>query len=440
VIDAVVRPLADAFLQVGVYVAVLVAGFGFLQLRFGDRMTDYLARHGRLGVLVAALLGVSPGCGGAILVMPLYVRGKLSFGAVVAALTATMGDSSWIVIAADPGFALRIHALLFAVGLVSGYVVDLLGIKPRRRSPARASESVSVAAESGSAPVARSASADNARSSDRNVCSSASNVHPSGSSVCASGPAAADVSASPSAAADVPTSSSAADPGPRGGSRGDSGLSAAGCGTARLAGRRGGGTAAAFWGVTTPAFLVSVPVVFHLVDPAVLRPETLGGLDLYLAFGVAGTAVALLILVVRGFRAPSAHSADAPSGVKGVLRRSADEASFITFWVAVAYLGWEAVSRLSGFDGSGLMLTGISGIVAAALIGLVPGCAVQIVFTGVYVAGGLPLPALVANAVSQDGDALIPLAALDRRAALLAAVVTTVPALLTGFAALATGL
>lgn len=72
----------------------------------------------------------------------------------------------------------------------------------------------------------------------------------------------------------------------------------------------------------------------------------------------------------------------------------------------------------------------------AAGIGLIPGCAVQIVFTGLYVSGGLPLPTLVANAISQDGDALIPLAALRRHSAALATVVTTVPAAAVGAALL----
>ena len=39
----------------------------------------------------AAALGALPGCGGAIIVVTQYVTGRLSFGSVVAVLTATMG-------------------------------------------------------------------------------------------------------------------------------------------------------------------------------------------------------------------------------------------------------------------------------------------------------------------------------------------------------------
>ncbi|SIR71042.1 putative manganese transporter [Micromonospora avicenniae] len=369
--ELVLRPLADAFMQVGVYVAVMVALFGWLRWRYGDRATDGLTKHPRLGPLVGALLGVSPGCGGAIILMPLYARGKVSFGTVIAALTATMGDSSWVVIAWNPLFALKIHLLLFAVGLATGYVVDALGIDPARRGRSVAAEAARVAAPAAPAGL-----------------------------VAAGGP----------------------DPG---------------------ASRRllGGllprvPAAKAFWGLTTPAFAVSVPVVFQMVDPGTLT-RAFGGIDPYLALGVLGTCTAVVIFAAgRGRFADDTLETAHPRSFRATLRHSAREASFITVWVAVAYVGWQVFTTTTGFDGSQLALTGLLGVLVGAGIGLIPGCAVQIVFTGLYVSGGLPLPTLVANALSQDGDALIPLAALRRHSALLATVITTIPAAAVGAALL----
>lgn len=368
-VEFFVRPLADAFMQVGVYVAVMVAFFGWLRYRYGDRVTEGLARRRRWGPLLGALLGVSPGCGGAIILMPLYTRGKVSFGTVIAALAATMGDSSWVVIAADPAVAFWIHLLLFGVGLVTGYAVDLAGIAPEtiwKRAP-RLAPGVAGGADPGG------------------------------------------VGSRPSALVAPGLTASSGRP--------------------RIF--------AAFWGLATPAFLVSVPVVFQLVDPAALA-QPLGGLDPYLVLGVVGTLTALLIFAAgRGRLADDSLESAQPRSVRQTLRHSAHEASFITVWVAVAYLAWQALSGLTGFDGSQLMLAGVAGVLVGALVGLIPGCAVQIVFTGLFVSGGLPLSTLVANAVSQDGDALIPLAALRRRAAVLATLITTVPAVLTGLTVLA---
>ncbi len=47
----------------------------------------------------------------------------------------------------------------------------------------------------------------------------------------------------------------------------------------------------------------------------------------------------------------------------------------------------------------------------------------------------VPFAALLANAISQDGDALFPLLAIDRRSSLIATVITTIPALLLGIGA-----
>jgi len=69
--------------------------------------------------LVGALMGVSPGCGGAIFMMPLYLRGVVSFGTLVATLIATMGDSSFVIIAQRPLLALLIHGTSFVWGWVA---------------------------------------------------------------------------------------------------------------------------------------------------------------------------------------------------------------------------------------------------------------------------------------------------------------------------------
>ncbi|MDW5324179.1 putative manganese transporter [Plantactinospora sp. KLBMP9567] len=396
-IELFARPLADAFMQVGVYVAVMVALFGWLRWRYGDRVTDHLTRRPRLGPLVGALLGVSPGCGGAIILMPLYARGKVSFGTVVAALAATMGDSSWVVIAADPVVALKIHALLFAVGLATGYTVDLLGVDPanavrprtgrwtRRVTAARASEAGLPAGAVRPYPAARAGADD--RAGAAGTCPASVTVA---------------VALAPGAVPGRPVRMSLV-----------------------------------FWGLTMPAFLVSVPVVFHAVDPQRLS-GALGGIDPYLALGCCGTLVALLIFAAgRGRFADDTVATATPASRRDAMRHSAHEASFITVWVAAAYLGWQVLSTTTGFDGSQLAFAGMVGVLVGALIGLIPGCAVQIVFTGIFVSGGLPVTTLVANAISQDGDALIPLAALRRRAAATATVITTIPAILVGLALLA---
>lgn len=186
-----------------------------------------------------------------------------------------------------------------------------------------------------------------------------------------------------------------------------------------------GALPAVLWLVIGGGATVSVPVTFQLLDPA----------RLYLLLGVLGTTVALIVFLRHGCRlADDDERTASETSLVGVLRHGGHEVAFVTVWVTVAYVAWSLVTHITGFDGSQLPVHGLLGVIVGACIGLVPGCAVQIVFAGMFAAGGMPLATLVANTVSQDGDALLPLLALEHRAALLATVLTTVPALVTGLA------
>ncbi|MDX1621624.1 MAG: putative manganese transporter, partial [Nitriliruptorales bacterium] len=114
--------------------AALLALVGIVQRRTRTSLGELLRSHARVAPLAGAALGATPGCGGAIVVMPLYMRGDVSFGTVVATLVATMGDSSFALIAGAPTTALFVHGVLLVVGVGVGYLVDASGWEPGRRS------------------------------------------------------------------------------------------------------------------------------------------------------------------------------------------------------------------------------------------------------------------------------------------------------------------
>lgn len=376
-IDLLVRPLADAFLDVGVFVAVFAAVAAVLRWRLGDRFDDLLRRHPRGGPALGAVLGVSPGCGGAILVVPLWARGHVSFGTVVAALTATMGDSSWALWAGDPGTALRVHAGLLVVGVITGTAVDALGIQPRlpaslsSRETTSATPHVSLAPVISLAPVLTGGRADSG------------------------GPAGAPV------------------------------------GAVRQCGQALGAIGVLFWLFTGAGAAFGIPAAFVPADPLATAP--VAQLDPATVAGLAGSLVCLLVFVSRkGTFCDDLPGTVGPSGLGAGLRSAAGETAFVVVWVAVAYVALAAVDTLLGLPLEALPLTGAVGVVIGALVGLVPGCGLQIAFTGLYLEGAAGIPALMANALCQDGDALLPLIAVQPRAAILVSGITVVPALLTG--------
>ena len=122
--------LADAYYQVSVFVAATLFVILLCEQASKRDLGDIFARHKKWQVPMAAGLGVLPGCGGAVVVTTQYIRGKMSFGGMVAVLTSTMGDAAFLLLAKAPGDALIVFAVSCVVGVTSGYVVDFFA---RRR-------------------------------------------------------------------------------------------------------------------------------------------------------------------------------------------------------------------------------------------------------------------------------------------------------------------
>lgn len=122
--NVVISAVADAYLQVSTFVAATLLIFFSLEKFFNFDLSEKLKRAGYLQVPIAAALGALPGCGGAIIVITRYLTGNLSFGAVLATLTATMGDAAFLLIAKEPTTGLFIVFLGFFVGSITGWTAD----------------------------------------------------------------------------------------------------------------------------------------------------------------------------------------------------------------------------------------------------------------------------------------------------------------------------
>ncbi len=116
--------VSDAYIGVTSFVAGTLLLFFTLEKYLKIDVKNILLNRPKLEVFISSLLGALPGCGGAIIVLTQYSRGKASFGSVVAALTATMGDAAFLLIAREPTTGLLILLIGFFVGYVSGLLVN----------------------------------------------------------------------------------------------------------------------------------------------------------------------------------------------------------------------------------------------------------------------------------------------------------------------------
>ena len=121
-------------------------------------------------------------------------------------------------------------------------------------------------------------------------------------------------------------------------------------------------------------------------------------------------------------------------GSRQLLGRVMEDTSFITTWVLVGFLAYEFFVHWTGINLQEIFqwsrpLLPLLGVVA----GLIPGCGPQVLVTTLYLNGLVPFSVQLGNAISNDGDALFPAIAMQPRAAMVATLYSSLPALLLAY-------
>ncbi len=86
-------------------------------LRNGPRIKQYM---------VASSIGALPGCFGAFTNVSLYVHGLITLGALTGAMAAASGDEAFVMLALFPKTAVILILILFVLGVLVGWITDLL--------------------------------------------------------------------------------------------------------------------------------------------------------------------------------------------------------------------------------------------------------------------------------------------------------------------------
>lgn len=144
--------------------------------------------------------------------------------------------------------------------------------------------------------------------------------------------------------------------------------------------------------------------------------------------------VAVLLSVVMWTLSPLSDIRLCISKQRPLSMRVIDTTNFVTFWVICAYVSYEVVIYAFDLDLADLFGTWKYLVpLVALLVGFIPGCGPQIVVTALYLNGALPFSALIANAISNDGDALFPALVVAPKASIIATLYSAVPAFLVGY-------
>ena len=386
IFEVIVVSMRDAFLAVTVFVAAMVLLFSWLQYISAGRFVDTIRANTAWQPVIGALMGITPGCGGAIVMMPMYARGYVTYGTVIATLIATLGDAAFVLIGAavtDRSFiapVIAVHLISFVVGISWGYLVDGMKITP-------------------SNPLGKFSPNYNDNSPSRT-----------------------DLQETNENMSEVFDDLGREEK--------------TGWGYFLL---HQGYTV--WWIVTSLGLIFAILLLVWNAQDADFtleinyNPLTLDGFITWV--GLIGTSLSVILYISQKnwiSDDSEASIGDKLYSLRETMIHSASETAFVTFWVMSAYLIFEFSMLFSGMNEADLAHfgDGIIAVILAAVIGLIPGCGPQIIAITAYTKDLISFPALVANAISQDGDALFPLLVRHRVASIWATVHTTIPALIVG--------
>ncbi|MGL4987686.1 MAG: putative manganese transporter [Cetobacterium sp.] len=369
----------DSFFKVGVFVSLSLILIGLIDYKFNGIIIKILEKDQKNGVFFSTLLGLIPGCGGAIVIVPLFIRKKVSFGSLVAAFITTMGDAAFVLIVGDITAYFKILIITGVVGISFGLVIDKFKIGQNiilNKEFKNNNSDILLNEESGHENHTHIA-------------------HEKGDVI--------------DKVLHQKTS-----------------LKYIYILTHKI-----------WYKIFWILVIISIPFSIEHISDGHSHVEH-GGINLFEFIGVLGTFLCIIYTissrkVIKGSDFDKTESKLASIGETFI--HTAEEVAFLVTWVFIAFLSYEIVLSFIGGENELKLLLNSSGylvVVGSVLIGLIPGCGPQILLATLYISGAIPFSALVANAICNDGDALFPLIALSKKSALMVTICNTIPALLIG--------
>ncbi|MCM1124477.1 MAG: arsenic efflux protein [Eubacterium sp.] len=95
-----------------------------------DMLGNVILNRPIAGAMIAGLVGLIPNCAASVVITQLYLKGVLGAGAMIAGLLSGTGVGLLVLLRVndDRRDNLRLIGLLYAVGVIAGIVIEILGI------------------------------------------------------------------------------------------------------------------------------------------------------------------------------------------------------------------------------------------------------------------------------------------------------------------------
>jgi len=397
ILDIFFKVAEGSFVNVTVFAGIAIIFFGYFNFKKDGSLIKTIQKNKKFQPLVGACLGLMPGCGGAILIAPLYIKKTVTFGTVVATLIATMGDASFLLMTKSPIIFLFVNIITFMTGVVSGYIIDFLKIEKRFKLNIKTLNKRTF----------------NKSIFKKHTCNSVA----------------------------LKNNYQFQHIGHEVGDEVDLALH-------HKENNHKSINSINFQIIHKGYILYFIILLFGLI----IGITNLLGINfsenlskIIAIIGITG-ALSSIFLMFAGHKYFAEHTHEEEeiklASLKETFIHSIKDIAFIGTWVFVAFFLYEifiyfiGITNLTTGNEIIIKLTASSryyAIIIGALVGMIPGCGPQIIFVSLYLKGILPIEALIAHSISQDGDALLPLIAMDIKSSLALTIITTIIALITGF-------
>jgi hypothetical protein len=112
-------------LMITAFVLFMMVVIEYINVQSRNIWAEKLQKSPFLQIIIAALLGITPGCMGAFTVVSLYTHRMMGMAGLVTVMIATSGDEAFVMFALFPGKALLLNAILLVIAIAAGWIVHL---------------------------------------------------------------------------------------------------------------------------------------------------------------------------------------------------------------------------------------------------------------------------------------------------------------------------
>ena len=125
-IDTIVKIVKET-IQISFLVAVMMIAVDLINVFTKQKLEAFFKNAKKYRQYIfTSLIGTVPGCIGGFTNVSLYIHGLISFGALAGSMIAVSGDEAFVMLAMFPKDAFILFAVLFVIGIFSGWLIDFV--------------------------------------------------------------------------------------------------------------------------------------------------------------------------------------------------------------------------------------------------------------------------------------------------------------------------